>query len=64
MTTQECIEHFGTGQAVADALGLAHRSSITLWGRYPPPGRQAELEIITKGKLKSERTRERDRKTA
>lgn len=61
MTKQECIKHFGTGAAVAAALGI-DRSAITLWGKFPPEGRQAQLEILTGGKLLSEKSKQRKAK--
>ena len=58
MTKKQCIEHFGSGVAVAAALDI-NRSAVTLWGKYPPDGRQAQLEIMTDGALLSEATKRR-----
>lgn len=53
MKTKEAVEYFGTQQAVADALGI-EQPAISLWGEIPPPLRQLQLEILTKGKLKAD----------
>ena len=55
MTPQQAIDHFGTQGALADALGIS-QPAVAQWvaeGRIPD-GRQAQLQIITAGKLKAE----------
>lgn len=54
MTTDEAVNFFGGRKELADALGIWPQGIYT-WGHYPPNGRQYELEIKTKGKLKAER---------
>lgn len=54
MTTQQAIDHYGSDKELAHALGI-YPQAIHHWGEYPPPGRQYELEVKTKGKLKAER---------
>lgn len=52
MTTKEAIKYFGSATALADALGCG-KSTISMWGDEPPHGRQCELQIMTKGKLRA-----------
>ena len=52
MTTDEVIEHYGGVRALALALGVTTQT-IYAWGRYPPIGRQFQLELATKGKLRA-----------
>lgn len=53
MTTEEAIKHYGTQQAVADALGIK-QSSVAEWGEYPPALRQVQLEMLSKKKLRAD----------
>lgn len=53
MRTKAAIDHYGTQQAVADALGIK-QSSVAEWGEYPPELRQLQIEYDTAGKLKAE----------
>ena len=53
MTTDEAIKHFGSQQALADALGIK-QPSVAGWGGYPPPYRQLQIQIMTAGKLIAE----------
>lgn len=52
MTKHEAIAYFGTQAALARALGV-NRAAINGWGDKIPPGRQYQLEVITKGRLKA-----------
>jgi hypothetical protein len=54
MTKDEAIRHYGTQQALADALGIK-QSSVAEWGEYPPELRQIQLEMLTGKKLRAER---------
>jgi len=54
MTTDEAVAYYGTKQAVSDALGCA-RTTVAMWGQYPPHRRQRQLERRTQGALKAER---------
>ena len=53
MRTAEAVGHFGTQQAVADALGIK-QSSVAEWGDYPPEPRQLQIHRLTQGKLRAE----------
>lgn len=53
MTKDETIRAFGTQSAVAEALGIT-QGSVSLWGAYPPPLRQLQIEVLTAGKLRAE----------
>lgn len=53
MTKQEAIEHFGSGAELARQLGI-ERSAVSLWGSEIPSGRQFQIEVLTKGKLKAD----------
>ena len=63
MRTAEVIAHFKTQGAVAEALGIT-QPSVALWGDYPPPGRQYQVELLTKGVLKAEKPVKKRRKEA
>lgn len=52
MTKTEAIEYFGTQQAIADVLDI-DQSSISLWGQSIPLPRQAQLQILSDGKLRA-----------
>ena len=54
MKKQTVIAHFGSVRAVAKALDISVQS-IYEWPEEVPYGRQFELEIMTKGKLKASR---------
>lgn len=56
MKTQDAIQHFGSQVALKRALNLKARQTIHAWGEFPPAGRQYQIEILTGGKLKAERT--------
>lgn len=53
MRTADVLEHFKTQKAVARALGIS-QPSVALWGEYPPPARQLQIQKITRGRLKAE----------
>lgn len=52
MTTEEVVQHYGSKAAIARALGIT-KTSVSAWGEQPPHGRQCEIQILTKGKLKA-----------
>lgn len=56
MLKQEAIEHFGSQANLARALGVS-RSAISQWPDEVPEGRDYQIEILTKGKLKANRPR-------
>ena len=57
MTTEEAIDHYGGVRALAYSLGLT-TAAVYAWGRYPPLGRQYQLEIKTGGALRATMPRE------
>lgn len=52
MTKQDVIQHYGSVAAAAEAMGI-RRQAVNAWGEEPPHGRQCELQILTRGKLKA-----------
>lgn len=52
MKKQDVINHFGSVKAVADALGITVQS-VYEWPEDIPLGRQYQIELLTKGKLKA-----------
>jgi DNA-binding transcriptional regulator YdaS (Cro superfamily) len=52
MKTQDAIDLFGSGRAVAHALGITP-AAVYQWGDYVPLARQFELQRITRGKLRA-----------
>ena len=55
MKTKTAIKHFGGVTKLVDALeGITTRQAIYAWGKYPPIGRQYQIESITGGVLKAE----------
>lgn len=55
MTYEDLIEHYGTQKAAAEALGLSQPSLSGWRDKGIPPPRQAQYELLTRGKLKAER---------
>lgn len=62
MTFDQLIEHFGTQKAAGEALGYfgpdekVSQASVAEWKEKGVPApRQAQYEILTRGKLKAER---------
>jgi DNA-binding transcriptional regulator YdaS (Cro superfamily) len=53
MTKADAVAHYGSQQALALALGIT-RVAVSLWGEYPPPRRQMQLERLTFGVLRAE----------
>ena len=53
MKTDAVIQHYGTQQAAAAALGIK-QSSVAEWGEYPPELRQLQIHRDTKGRLRAE----------
>lgn len=52
MKKNDVIEHFGSLQNVASALGITH-GAVWQWKEELPADRQAQLELITGGALKA-----------
>ena len=57
MKTQTAIDHFGSREALADALGIGR--TATYWGETVPALRQYQLQVITAGKLRAETASDR-----
>lgn len=57
MTKADVVAHFETQARVAKALGI-RQSSVAVWGEYPPLLRQYQIEVLTQGLLKAERSGE------
>lgn len=51
--TKDVFKHFDGKAKTAAALGIAV-PSVYVWGIYPPPLRQLQIESITAGELKAE----------
>ena len=56
MKTEDAIKYFGGVKQLADALDIWPQV-IYRWGDRPPQSRQYELEVKTKGQLKSDYTK-------
>lgn len=52
MKKQQAIKHFGTQQALADALGIS-QPSVAAWKAIPIL-RQIQIETVTGGALKAD----------
>lgn len=52
MRKSDVVKHFGTQQAVANALGITN-GAVWQWREELPTDRQAQLELITGGALKA-----------
>ena len=66
MTHEELIEHYGTQRAAGDALKAfgpnegVSQSSVAEWKESGIPApRQAQYEILTKGRLRADRVQAR-----
>ena len=55
MKTSEVLSFYKTQKAIASALGIK-QPSVCGWGEYPPDKRQIQIEAITGGELKAERS--------
>lgn len=53
MTKSDVLNHFGTQQAIADALGI-YQSSVAEWTERIPALRQIQIERITLGALRAD----------
>ena len=51
MDKSDAISHFGTGTAVAKALGIS-KGAVSAWGEKVPPLSAARLHEITSGALR------------
>lgn len=55
MKKQEAVSHFGSQAALARALNIK-KAAVSQW-REIPIGRQCQIEIVTDGALKADRTK-------
>jgi len=55
MKTQEIVAVLGSKRATAKLLGISTQA-VQKWGTYPPLDKQFQLEVLTKGKLKADRS--------
>ncbi|HBO3136752.1 TPA: helix-turn-helix domain-containing protein [Pseudomonas aeruginosa] len=53
MNMNEAIQHFGSKKKLAEALGI-RPSAVTQWGESIPVGRQYQIQVISKNKLKAD----------
>lgn len=51
MKKSDLIEHFGTQNAVAEALGIT-KSAVSQWEERIPEGMAYKAQVITGGKLR------------
>ena len=56
MKKSEAILYFGSQSKLAKALGL-QRASVSKWGDEVPPLRALQLEELTNGALKADRSK-------
>ena len=50
--TKDAILFFGSQTILAKSLGIK-KQAVQNWGEYVPLGRAFQLQVITKGKLKT-----------
>ena len=55
MKTSQVLSHYVTQVAVAKALDIS-QGSVSKWKEYPPDLRQLQIEALTGGALKAEKT--------
>ena len=55
MKTSEAVEFFGSVGALAEVLQISPQA-IYQWGESVPQGRDFQLEVLTRGKLRAPRT--------
>lgn len=55
MTTKEAINFYGSRRAIAAQLTISYEA-VRRWGKYPPLDRQFQLEVLSNGKLKADRS--------
>lgn len=61
MRVRDVFEYFGSINALAKFLNIS-RDSVYKWGEFVPVHRQYELEVKTKGRLKSDYSLEQEKK--
>lgn len=57
MKKADVLEHFGSAQKVADALGISDKA-VYAWPEEIPEGRAYQLQILTGGALRADVGRE------
>lgn len=63
MRKQDVIDHFGDGPKTAEALEIT-KQAVQGWGEIVPRGIAYEVEVITDGKLRVDRSVYRELKAA
>ena len=53
MKTQDAIDLYGSQRALAEKLGCS-QVAVSLWGEYPPPARQLQIQKVSRRKLLAE----------
>ena len=56
MKKLDVIAYLGGVTKTAKALGIS-KSAVSLWGEDIPYGRACQIQLLTKGKLKTEQVR-------
>lgn len=51
MKSSEVFEYFGNQKKAAAKLGLTPQA-VSAWGEYPPIGRQFQIQIKSRGRLR------------
>ena len=57
MKKTDAIRHFGSVAALAEALDITPEA-IYQWGDEVPEGRDFQIEVLTKGKVKARASKE------
>ena len=60
MRVKDIVDHFGSIEAVARFFSIS-RDSVYKWGEFIPAHRQYELEVKTRGLLKSDYSIQREK---
>lgn len=55
MKTADALKHFGGNTKLTALLGLS-TGAISLWGECPPPLRQLQIESLSGGVLKADKS--------
>ncbi len=56
MTYKQALKHYGSVNALADAINISHQA-VYKWRKVIPIGSQSAIEVETRGALKADRTR-------
>lgn len=53
MNMTDAVRHYKTKTKLAKALGISP-GAVSMWGEEIPYGRQCEIQVLTKGRLKAD----------